>query len=118
MAPFPICHSEAAAASDLINIYTVPFNHANANDTRGDAETQPAGSEASAGRCPGPVTWGSIPQLRGLPCARPGREGAPREGAPREGAHGRGAEPAPPPPGQGEQDVEQAVTSYPSPLSL
>lgn len=33
LAPFPICRLEAAEASDLINIYTVPFYHGNANDT-------------------------------------------------------------------------------------
>lgn len=34
MVPFPICHSEASEASDLINIYTVPFDHVSAEDTR------------------------------------------------------------------------------------
>lgn len=34
MAPFPICHSEAAAeAADLINICSVPLYHANADAT-------------------------------------------------------------------------------------
>lgn len=33
MVPFPICHSEAGKTSAPINIYTVPFHHADANDT-------------------------------------------------------------------------------------
>lgn len=33
MVPFPICHSEAGETSAPINIYTVPFHHADANDT-------------------------------------------------------------------------------------
>lgn len=33
MVPFPICHSEAGGTSALINIYTVPFHHEDANDT-------------------------------------------------------------------------------------
>lgn len=33
LAPFPTRRSEAAEAPDLINIYTVPFYHGNANDT-------------------------------------------------------------------------------------
>lgn len=64
---------------------------------------------------PGPVIWVTTSQLLGLVASPQLAPLCREDGSSPEGE----AEPVPPPPpAQGEQDVGEAVTSYPSPLSL
>lgn len=62
MVPFPICHSEAGGTSALINIYTVPFHHEDANDTHQRCSIRWGGkSLRSPGERPLPRELGSGP---------------------------------------------------------
>lgn len=56
MVPFPICHSEAGETSGLINIYTVPFHHEDANDTHQRCSIRWGGKEPCG-------TWGERPTV-------------------------------------------------------
>lgn len=73
MVPFPICHSEAAEATDLINIYTAHFITLTLMTlARGAAGGRPnVGSTAHYGESgSGPVIWGETSQPLSL-AARP-----------------------------------------------
>lgn len=67
MAPFPICHSEAAEASGLITTHTEPFYPVHANDIHQGPGSRLGRPAVGGGARPGGV---NISQLLGLAASR------------------------------------------------
>lgn len=97
MAPFPICHSEAAAeAADLINIYSVPLYHANADATCQGCSGRCRAESGEQGSLWGSRGWPWDPGER-VPAAWPGGQSL----APPTGVGGEPVPSTPAPPGRG-----------------